>query len=226
MSTSRSRSMRWYARCGSRSSTTTRCSGWAWPRRSTRWTASSSSARPSGPTRWPASWPRSAPDVVLLDVRLADGSGLEVNRWLAEHHPEVRVIMLTMSEDHDTALTALRDGASGYLVKGAGPERVEHALRAVAGRRRRARPGARPGRHRAGPGPAARAGPPVPAAHRPRVRHPRARRRGPRQPRPSPAGSCSARRPCATTCPTCSPRSRPPTARSAIVLARRLGLGS
>ena len=40
--------------------------------------------------------------------------------------------MLTMSEDHDTALTALRDGASGYLVKGAGPERVEHALRAVA----------------------------------------------------------------------------------------------
>ncbi len=73
-----------------------------------------------------------APDVLLLDVRLADGSGLEVNRWLAEHHPEVRVIMLTMSEDHDTALTALRDGARGYLVKGAGPERVEHALRAVA----------------------------------------------------------------------------------------------
>jgi DNA-binding NarL/FixJ family response regulator len=72
------------------------------------------------------------PDVVLLDVRLTDGSGLEVNRWLAEHHPDVRVVMLTMSEDHDTALTALRDGASGYLVKGAGPERVEHALRAVA----------------------------------------------------------------------------------------------
>jgi DNA-binding NarL/FixJ family response regulator len=73
-----------------------------------------------------------APDVLLLDVRLDDASGLEVNRWLAEHHPEVRVIMLTMSEDHDTALTALRDGASGYLVKGAGPERVERALRTVA----------------------------------------------------------------------------------------------
>ncbi len=73
-----------------------------------------------------------APDVVLLDVRLGDGSGLEVNRWLAAHHPGVRVIMLTMSEDHDTALTALRDGASGYLVKGADPERLEHALRAAA----------------------------------------------------------------------------------------------
>jgi DNA-binding NarL/FixJ family response regulator len=72
------------------------------------------------------------PDVVLLDIRLADGSGLEVNRWLADHHPDVRVVMLTMSDDQDTALTALRDGASGYLVKGVGPERVEHALRVAA----------------------------------------------------------------------------------------------
>ena len=73
-----------------------------------------------------------APDVLLLDVRLPDGSGLEVNRWVAEHHPDVRVVMLTMSEDSDTALTALRDGASGYLVKGAGPQRLEGALRAAA----------------------------------------------------------------------------------------------
>jgi DNA-binding NarL/FixJ family response regulator len=71
------------------------------------------------------------PDVVLLDVRLPDASGLEVNRWLADHHPDVKVILLTMSEDHETVLTALRDGASGYLVKGAGPDRVEHALRAA-----------------------------------------------------------------------------------------------
>ena len=73
-----------------------------------------------------------SPAVLLLDVRLPDASGLEVNRWLAEHHPEVRVVMLTMSEDLDNALTALRDGASGYLVKGAGPERVEQAIRTVA----------------------------------------------------------------------------------------------
>jgi DNA-binding NarL/FixJ family response regulator len=72
------------------------------------------------------------PDVLLLDIRLPDGSGLEVNRWVAEHHPDVRVVMLTMSEDSDTALTALRDGASGYLVKGAGPQRLEGALRAAA----------------------------------------------------------------------------------------------
>ena len=73
-----------------------------------------------------------APTVVLLDIGLPDASGLEVNRWLAANHPTVRVVMLTMSEDLDGALIALRDGACGYLVKGAGAEQIEHALRAVA----------------------------------------------------------------------------------------------
>jgi DNA-binding NarL/FixJ family response regulator len=72
------------------------------------------------------------PDVVLLDIGLPDASGLEVNRWVAEHHPTVRVIMLTMSEDLDGLIGALRDGASGYLVKGADAEQIEHAIRAVA----------------------------------------------------------------------------------------------
>jgi len=72
------------------------------------------------------------PDVVLLDIRLPDGSGLEVNRSLATDYPDVRVIVLTMSEDHENVVTALRDGARGYLVKGAGPDQVELAIRAVA----------------------------------------------------------------------------------------------
>jgi len=75
---------------------------------------------------------RAAPNVVLLDIGLPDASGLEVNRWLAEHHPQVGVLMLTMSEDLDGVLIALRDGASGYLVKGVGAAQIEHALRAVA----------------------------------------------------------------------------------------------
>jgi DNA-binding NarL/FixJ family response regulator len=72
------------------------------------------------------------PDVVLLDMRLPDSSGLDINRWLAEHHPDVRVLVLTMSEDLDSALTALHDGAGGYLVKGADADRVEQAIRTVA----------------------------------------------------------------------------------------------
>ena len=166
-----------------RSSTTTRCSGWASPWRSARWKASSSSVKPTTRAQVETLVASTAPDLVLLDVRLGDASGLEVNRWLAEHHPAVKVIMLTMSEDHDTALTALRDGARGYLVKGAGPERVEHALRVAAAgdvvldhdlaqavselARMRNRPSSRP----------------FPELTDARVRHPRARRRRARQSR-------------------------------------------
>jgi DNA-binding NarL/FixJ family response regulator len=72
------------------------------------------------------------PDVVLLDLHLPDGSGLEVNRRLAELHPAVHVVILTMSEDNQNLLTALHDGARGYLLKGAGPDRVERAIKTVA----------------------------------------------------------------------------------------------
>ena len=51
---------------------------------------------------------------------------------MGAHRPDVRVVLLTMSEELDGVLTALRDGASGYLVKGAGPDRVEQAVRAAA----------------------------------------------------------------------------------------------
>src|SRR5262245_26832739 len=59
-----------------------------------------------------------SPDVLLLDIRMPDGNGLDVNRWLGEEVPGVKVIMLTMADEHGTAETALRDGARGYLVKG------------------------------------------------------------------------------------------------------------
>ena len=121
--------------------------------------------------------------------------------------------MLTMSEDHDTALTALRDGAAGYLVKGAGPERVEHAAARRRRRRRRPRPRPRRRRQRAGPGPS-----PLRLAARSRSSPSASSTCSGWSPRgstttPSPGGSCSARRPCATTCRTSSPRSTPPTAR-------------
>lgn len=119
----------------------------------------------------PALVTRATPDVVLLDVRLPDGSGLDVNRWLGAEHPTVRVVMLTMSEDLDGALGALRDGASGYLIKGAGPDRVEGAVRAGRGRRRRPRPIIGPSGGRTRRCPAVTVDAPVRSAHAARVRH-------------------------------------------------------
>ena len=71
------------------------------------------------------------PDIVLLDLHLPDGSGLEVNRWIARERPNVKVVVLTMSEDHHATIAAVRDGARGYIVKGADPRRVEHVIRSV-----------------------------------------------------------------------------------------------
>ena len=74
---------------------------------------------------------RTSPDVILLDLHLPDTSGLEVNRLLAAHFPSVKVVVLTMSEDHLATVAAVRDGARGYLVKGADPNHVEHVINAV-----------------------------------------------------------------------------------------------
>lgn len=69
-------------------------------------------------------------DVVLMDVDLPDGSGLSAARLLAAAGR--RVVMLTMSEDDHTVAAALAAGARGYIVKGASPSEIEHALRAAA----------------------------------------------------------------------------------------------
>jgi DNA-binding NarL/FixJ family response regulator len=74
---------------------------------------------------------RTSPDLVLLDLHLPDHSGLEVNRWLAAKHPEVKVVVLTMSEDHHATVAAIRDGARGYIVKGADPTHIERVLQSV-----------------------------------------------------------------------------------------------
>jgi DNA-binding NarL/FixJ family response regulator len=72
------------------------------------------------------------PDVVVMDLSLPDGSGLEATRRLQELSPEAPVLMLTMADDDGTLLAALQAGARGYLVKGAGRDEVLHAVRTVA----------------------------------------------------------------------------------------------
>ena len=75
---------------------------------------------------------RHSPDVVVMDLSLPDGSGLEATRRLREQSPEAPVLMLTMADDDGTLLAALQAGARGYLVKGAGRDEVLHAVRTVA----------------------------------------------------------------------------------------------
>jgi DNA-binding NarL/FixJ family response regulator len=60
---------------------------------------------------------RFEPDLVVMDVRLPDGSGIEACREIRAARPETRVIMLTSYPDEEAVLSAIIAGASGYLLK-------------------------------------------------------------------------------------------------------------
>jgi DNA-binding NarL/FixJ family response regulator len=61
--------------------------------------------------------PPTRPDVAVLDVRLAEGSGIEVCREIRSQHPEVRCLMLTSFADDEALFAAIMAGASGYVLK-------------------------------------------------------------------------------------------------------------
>ena len=60
---------------------------------------------------------RFEPDIVVMDVRLPDGSGIEACRDIRAELPETRVVMLTSFPDEEAVLSAIVAGASGYLLK-------------------------------------------------------------------------------------------------------------
>ena len=60
---------------------------------------------------------RFRPDLIVMDVRLPDGSGIEACREIRAELPDTRVVMLTSYPDEDAVLSAIIAGASGYLLK-------------------------------------------------------------------------------------------------------------
>jgi DNA-binding NarL/FixJ family response regulator len=72
------------------------------------------------------------PDVVLMDLNLPDGSGIDATRDLLAAQPSARVLVMTMSADDDAVVAAMRAGARGYVVKGAGRDDLLQAVRTVA----------------------------------------------------------------------------------------------
>lgn len=74
---------------------------------------------------------RFRPDLIVMDVRLPDGSGIEACREIRAEHPEIRVVMLTSYPDEEAVLSAIVAGASGYLLKQVRARDLVAALEAV-----------------------------------------------------------------------------------------------
>ena len=71
------------------------------------------------------------PDVVVLDVRLPDGSGVEACRTIRERFPDVKVLMLTSFADEEALMAAIMAGASGYVLKRIKTEELVGDIRRV-----------------------------------------------------------------------------------------------
>jgi len=73
-----------------------------------------------------------SPDVILLDLQFPDGSGLDVLKAVLPERPSTNVIVLTVVEDEDALLQALKMGARGYVLKGIAGGDLGSVVRAVA----------------------------------------------------------------------------------------------
>jgi DNA-binding NarL/FixJ family response regulator len=72
------------------------------------------------------------PDVVLMDVRMPKRSGIEACRTIKQVAPSAKIIMLTVSDEEGDLYDAIKNGASGYLLKDASIDQVAQAIRVVA----------------------------------------------------------------------------------------------
>jgi DNA-binding NarL/FixJ family response regulator len=75
-----------------------------------------------------AKFPKLSPDIVLMDIHLPGRSGIECTRKLRDLCPDTRVLILTVYDDSENILNALKAGANGYLLKRASPQEIVRAI--------------------------------------------------------------------------------------------------
>jgi DNA-binding NarL/FixJ family response regulator len=71
------------------------------------------------------------PDVILMDLHMPEGNGIEATRTILATSPHISILVLTMFEDDDSVFAALQAGARGYLLKGALKAEILRAIRGV-----------------------------------------------------------------------------------------------
>ncbi|ALC88619.1 LuxR family transcriptional regulator [Bacillus sp. FJAT-18017] len=76
--------------------------------------------------------PEILPDVILMDINIPDKNGIEVTGIIKKEFPQIKVLVLTMFDHDEYFMSAIREGADGYLLKDAPSQHVVEAIRSVA----------------------------------------------------------------------------------------------
>ena len=71
------------------------------------------------------------PDIVIMDINMPGMGGIDTTRLLRDMHPEIKVLMLTISEEDQDLFTAIQAGARGYILKNASSQELLEAIRRV-----------------------------------------------------------------------------------------------
>jgi DNA-binding NarL/FixJ family response regulator len=71
------------------------------------------------------------PDVILMDIRMPKMDGVQCTKIIKENYPDIKIIILTTFDDDEFVFNALKNGASGYLLKGVSMDELEDAIKTV-----------------------------------------------------------------------------------------------
>lgn len=75
---------------------------------------------------------RLRPDLILMDIEMPNCNGLEATRLIKAEMPEIRIVIVTVSDDDEHLFEAVKSGAEGYLLKGMAEDELERTLDAIA----------------------------------------------------------------------------------------------
>jgi DNA-binding NarL/FixJ family response regulator len=71
------------------------------------------------------------PDVILMDINMPEMDGYQTTQWLKQHHPDIKVLALSMYDNENAIIRMLKCGAKGYILKDSEPAELKNAIESV-----------------------------------------------------------------------------------------------
>ena len=74
---------------------------------------------------------KNLPEIILLDINMPEMDGFETAQWIKQHHPQIKVLALSMYDNETSIIRMLKCGAKGYILKDSEPAELKAAIEAV-----------------------------------------------------------------------------------------------